>query len=111
RDAARAMCRQWGDSLFVSVIVDTRGASWREIERTQNSIASQWLTQHEQVEWTHDRSFEVALSNAKAPAAIVVKAGDCLAPHALVTLVACYRERPDSLFVYSDEDCLDEKGR
>ena len=111
RKTVCALCEKWGDALQVNVIIDARLATDADVAITQRSIQRQWMSKYEIQVWNDSKNLEAALNTVAAPLSAIVAAGDTLAPHALYVLAMMCRATPNALFAYSDEDCVDERGR
>lgn len=110
RDAIRQRC---GALDAVSIVLDARGAKADAVARTRASLAAQLFAAHDIVVVGEGGAADLraALAQARGRHGAIVRAGDCIAEHALFVLASQINEHPKALFAYSDEDELDAMGR
>lgn len=122
REAARGMARR----PLVSVILAGAGAG-EAVAETLRSLREQaypawelWLVPpaggalpapEDDVAVAEAPSCDAALAGARGEYILVVRAGDRLAPHALLAAVSALCERRDAAFAYADEDEIEAGGQ
>lgn len=106
-DEARIRAAFDADAPRVAILIDPRVGGWRAVRQSLRSARAQWypaLT-------VRVRSLgPKALDGLEADLLLPMPAGLILPPHAIASLVAALRERPDAAFAYGDEDALGAGG-
>lgn len=122
---------QWAVPPHFHIAVVHDGGTERDLARTLQSLAGQYYTgvfvsvssalsapgglNPERLEWLHGESCwesaELALQKARPDTWVgFVRAGDALAPHALLLLAEYLNSNPKLLAVYTDEDVIEADG-